>query len=274
MQEIALEGKFKKMARIGYVARGVIYLVIGGLALMAAFGEGGQTTNSKGAILKILQQPFGYVLLGLLIVGLLAYAAWRAVQAIKDADQHGTDAKGLAIRGGLLVSCITHLLLAFWALTLMFGSGSGSSQGGGQSFISGAFGQVLLAIAAVAVAGAAVAHLYKGWTAGFEKYVHLPAKHSSWARPLCRFGLMARGVVWAIIAWFLIDAAMQARTGDIQGMGDALRALRDSGYGPWLLGIVAAGLFAFGVYSVLEALYRRIDTGSSSQSGSGQRYAY
>lgn len=263
MNQIAVEPKFKTLARLGYAARGVIYLVIGGLALMTAFGNGGQTTDSRGAILKILEQPFGQVLLAILILGLLGYSAWRFVQATRDTDGHGKDAKGLAIRGGLLVSAITHLALAVWAASLLIGSGS-SSSGGGQSFLSTGWGQFLLGAAGIAVIGAGIAHIYKGWAARFEKYMYIPPDKSSWAKPLCRFGLIARGVVWCIVGWFLIDSVLGARSGDVKGMADALASLRDSSFGPWLLGIVAAGLVAFGIYSELEALYRRINTGSAT----------
>ena len=94
-------GKIAWLARSGYAARGVVYLIVGGLAVLAALGGGGQTTDSKGALLTILQQPFGNVLLGLVALGLVGYAIWRLVQALMDTDHHGTDAKGLAIRGGL-----------------------------------------------------------------------------------------------------------------------------------------------------------------------------
>jgi hypothetical protein len=108
------------------------------------------------------------------------------------------------------------------------------------------------------------AHIYKGWTARYERYMNIPYQHKRWADPMCRFGLMARGAVWCIVAWFFVQAARGAASGDVSSVGGALTALRDSGYGSWLLGIVAAGLFAFGIYSCLEALYRRVDMGEAT----------
>lgn len=264
MQEIALEPKFKKFARVGYAARGVIYLVIGGLAVMTALGEGGGTTDSKGAVTTIMNQPFGKIMVGLLIIGLIGYSCWRLVQAFRDVDHHGKSGKGLMIRAGLLVSAVTHLLLAGWAVKLLLGSASGSSGGsaGQNGWINSDIGQLALGIVAVAVVIAGCAHIYKGVTARFERYMSIPADKRDWARPVCRFGLIARGVVWLIIGWFLARSAWLARSGEIRGIPEALDLLRDNAYGPWLLGIVAAGLFSFGVYSVLEALYRRIDTAS------------
>lgn len=261
MNKNELDQQLKRWARLGYSARGVIYLVIGGLALLAAFGErGGKTTDSKGAILKLLEQPFGSVMIFLLIVGLLGYSTWRLIQCFKDPDGHGSTGKGLAVRFGLLISAVTHLLLAFWAARLLMGTGSGSAQSGGSSFMTTDLGQIALGIAGVGVIVAGFAHIYKGATARFERYMTIPADKQNWARPVCQFGLIARGVVWLIIGWLLMKGALLAKGGEIEGTSEALQMLRDHAYGPWLLGIIAAGLFAFGIYCILEAAYRRINT--------------
>lgn len=259
MKDVSEAQPFKRLAQLGYAARGVIYLVIGGLAMMAATGNGeGETTDSEGAITKILEQPFGNTMLVILVIGLAGYVLWRLVQSIKDTDKHGHSGKGLAIRGGLLVSAITHAALAVFAVRLMMGDSSGGNNGG--SWLSTTPGLILLGIAGVAVIGAGIAHLIKGWTARFEKYMTIPGEKRRWAKPLCQFGLIARGAVLCLVGVFLIRSAWRTGAGDIEGTEEALNTLASSAYGPWLLGIVAAGLFAFGLYSFLEALYRRIDT--------------
>lgn len=260
MNTIDLNQKFKTWARLGYSARGVIYLVIGSLALLAALGErGGKTTGSKGALLKILEQPLGDAMMVVLITGLLGYSSWRLIQGIKDTDGHGSSGKGLAVRAGLLISAVTHILLAIWAAKLLVGSGGSSSPDGSGSFLTTNFGQIALGIAGIGVIVTGFAHIYKGVTARFEKYMDIPADKRTWARPVCQFGLIARGVVWLIVGWFLIKSAWLAKGGEIDGMAEALQWLRDNDYGPLLLGVVAAGLFSFGVYSLLEAAYRRIN---------------
>lgn len=262
MTEITAGKKFAKLARLGYVARGVVYLTVGGLALLAALGKGGETTDSKGALLEIMSQPFGDLILVIIIVGLFGYAAWRLVQAIKDTDDHGRSGKGLAVRAGLLVSAVTHTLLALWAIGMLTGIGGGANDGSRQLMAS-EWGQWLLLAVGIAVIGAGLAHIYKGWTARFERYMKVPRQKQAWTTPICRFGLLARGVVWCIVGVFLIESAWQAHGGEVRGMAAALEALRATSFGPWLLGVVAAGLFAFGLYSLLEAVYRRVDVSFS-----------
>ena len=123
MASVADKHPLEWLARSGYAARGIVYVIIGWLALVAAVGPGGQTTGSKGALQSMLGEPFGKVLLAIIAVGLLGYVAWRATQAIRDTDHHGTDPKGLAVRGGLAVSAVTHTLLAVFAISLIFGLG-------------------------------------------------------------------------------------------------------------------------------------------------------
>lgn len=267
MTNIATDKHFKTLARLGYSARGVVYLIIGGLALLAAFGEGGKTTDSKGAIMEIMNKPFGNIMLVILIIGLFGYATWRFIQAVKDADSHGKSAKGLAIRSGLFISAITHSLLAIWAIRLLLGSDNNSGSGNqtvenGKAFLETDFGQIGLGAVGLIIIGVGFAHIYKGWQSRFERYMNIPAEQHTWAQPVCRFGLIARGVVWCIVGWFLIKSAMMAGGGEIKGMGEALASLRSADYGGWVFGTVAAGLFAFGIYSLLEAIYRRIDMGS------------
>lgn len=245
---------------MGYSARGVIYLTIGGLALLAAFGkQEGQTTDSKGAILKILEQPFGSTMIFLLIIGLLGYSTWRLIQCIKDPDRHGSSGKGLLVRSGLFISAITHILLAVWAAKILVGTESGASASAGSSFVTTNLGQIALGITGFCVIVTGFAHIYKGVTARFEKYMNIPADKRKWAKPVCQFGLIARGVVWIIVGWLLVKAAWLAKGGDIDGTSEALQVLRDYPYGKWILATVAAGLFAFGIYSLLEAAYRRIN---------------
>lgn len=255
------------IARAGYAARGVIYLIVGGLAALAAFGRGGETTDSRGALSEVLGAPFGKFLLAAMAVGLLGYAAWRAVQALLDPDHHGTDPKGITIRAALAISAIIHIGLAFFAAGLAFGWGTSQGGGSGDSssqewtawLLSQPAGQWLVALAGLAIVGAGVAHIVKGWRADFEKYFEMNSSEREFITPISRFGLCARGVAFLIIGGFLFVAAIQHDPSEARGLTGALQALQQQPFGWILLAILALGLFAFGVYSLIESVYRRVD---------------
>ncbi len=251
------------MARAGYSARGAVYLIVGWLALVAAFGSG-QTEDTRGSLRHLLGQPFGETLLAIVAAGLLCYAVWRFVQAIWDADRHGTSAKGLAIRAGLLVSCAMHVALAVFALSLVFGWGTGGESNQTQNWtarlMSHPYGRWAVFGFGLAVIGAGLAHIHKGWTAKFQRRFAMQRETSRWTIPVCQSGLIARGVVFIIIGGFFTLAAVQFDPDKARGLDGALQSLEQQPFGPYLLGLVALGLVAFGVYSILEAVYRRIGT--------------
>ena len=255
------------VARAGYAARGAIYVIVGGMAALSALGRGGETTDSRGALGELLSAPFGKTLLAAMTVGLLCYAAWRALQAVMDADSHGTDAKGLAVRGGMAVSAITHVGLAFFAGSMAFGWGMGSGSGGSGDesskewtgwLLSQPFGPWLVTGVGLVIAGVGVAHFFKAWKASFEKRLVMNEKERAVITPISRFGLAARGVVFLVIGGFFIVAARQHDPSEARGLSGALQALQQQPFGDLLLGVVAFGLLAFAAYSLIEAVYRRI----------------
>lgn len=258
-------GALDAIARWGYAARGIVYLLVGGLAALAALGQGGETTDSRGALERLMFAPWGDVLLGVISLGLVGYAIWRCTQAIKDTDHHGADAKGLAIRTGLLVSAVTHTLLAFFAASLIFtlGANSGGSGGGSEGLASWLmqqpYGRWLVAALGVVIIGAGCAHGIKGWKAQFDRHFDMPPSTQQWAYPVCRFGLVVRGLVFLIIGAFFLIAAYQFDPDQAGGLADVFSTLRSQMFGRWLLAFVALGLFAFGFYSLLEAIYRRVN---------------
>lgn len=253
--------KLEWLARWGYGARGVVYLIVGFLAVMAALGSGGQTTDTKGALQQLLTQPAGTFLLALVAVGLVGYSLWRTVQVFADTDRHGTSAKGLAIRTGLLISAVVHLGLAVFALSLIFDWGTGggrSTQNWTATLMSMPLGRWLVAGVGLAIIAAGLAQIIKGWRGAFEKYLYITARNRLWITPISRAGLIARGVTFLIIGGFFIVAAWQTDPAEARGLDGALETLQAQPYGTWLLAIVAAGLVAFGLYSLIEARYRRI----------------
>ncbi len=253
-------------ARLGYAARGIVYLLVGGLATLAVIGRGGQTEGSRGALQWVLGVPLGDVLLGIIAAGLLGYATWRSIQAIKDPDGHGMSASGAVIRISMLVSAVTHTLLAFFAVSLIVTLGGSSGEdGSSQSFAGWLMGQPigrwLVGCAGLVLIGVGLALVSKGWKAKFDCYFDMKTATQTWAYPLCRFGLAMRGLVFAMVGGFYLLAAYNVDPDDAGGIADVFNTVRDQPFGPWLLAFVAVGLFAFGMYSVLESVYRKVEPG-------------
>ncbi|MYZ47776.1 DUF1206 domain-containing protein [Propylenella binzhouense] len=262
-QDGPIESGVEILARAGYAARGVVYLIVGFFAALAAFGRS-EAKGTEGALAAVLGAPFGTALVWMLAIGLAGYAAWRLIQAVNDPDRHGTDAKGLVIRAGLLGSGLLNLALAFFALGLVstWGSdgGGGDPTGGWLAAIPGAgFRWMFVWGAAAILAGTAAALIWKGATAGFEKYMRIPPDAAPWLRPLSRAGLIARGAVFLVLAGLAVRGGFAYDPADRPGLQDALKAVQGYTLGWLLLLAIGLGLAAFAAYSFAEALYRRID---------------
>ena len=253
------------IARTGYAARGIVYLLIGGLAVLSVVGYGGKTADSKGALSTLTDEPWGFAMLIAIGLGLFCYSLWRAVQALLDADDHGLDAKGITIRGSLLVSAVTHTLLGIYAISLPFSLRSSNGSDGGSEdaaamILQQPFGRYLLGVVAVAILGAGCAHIWKGLSGKFKKRLAMSDQLMAVLGPVCAFGLASRGVVFLIVGSFFLYAAYTINPDQAGGAAAALDWLRSQDYGSVLLLVIAIGLFAFGSYSIIEAIWRTLDT--------------
>jgi hypothetical protein len=256
----------ERLARLGYAARGVVYAIVGILAVQAAFGGGseGRTTGSEGAVVTVARQSTA--LLWLLALGLLGYAIWRLIQGALDAEGKGTDPKGLVKRGAMIASGIAYGALALFAVRIATGSGGGGGQSGDQGWtadlMTKPFGRWLVGLAGLAVIASGLYQIARGWSEKFREHLKLgemSAEEQRLALHTGKLGLIARGIVFLLSGWFLIQAALRFDPSQARGLGGALETLASQPYGPWLLGLVALGLIAFGAYSILEARYRRIN---------------
>jgi multisubunit Na+/H+ antiporter MnhC subunit len=254
----------ERLARAGYAARGIVYIVIGVLAFQSAFSAGGQTTDSRGALHTIAGQPFGRILLGMVGIGLLGYALWRLVEASLDPQNKGSDAKGIAHRIGSALSGVAYAGLGLTAFKIVMGASGGKSssqQDWTARLLSQPLGQWLVALIGLVVIGVGVNALYKAFTAKFRdklKTEEMSAVEDTWITRTGRAGYGARGVVWIMIGWFLIQAGRHANAREARGLPQTLDTLASQAYGPWLLGAVAVGLVSYGIYALAEARYRRI----------------
>jgi uncharacterized membrane protein YidH (DUF202 family) len=257
----------ERLARFGYAARGVVYAVIGLLAVQTAFSGRGsqdlaQQATPRGALQSIAEQS--RLLLALVAIGLAGYALWRFVQGGLDTENKGSDPKGLVTRGSMVASGIVYTGLAIAAARLVSGNGGGAS-GGSQGFtadlMSKPFGRWLVVLIGIGIMVSGGYQLYDTWSKKFRKRLKLQEMSPDEERLATRtgqFGLAARGIVFLLSGWFLIQAGLRFDPSEAQGLGGALEALARQPSGPWLLGIVALGLIAYGAYSFLQARYRRI----------------
>lgn len=260
-----------KLGRFGLAARGVVYAMVGILAARVAFGYGGKLTDKQGAVHAMEQLPFGSIVLWAVALGLLGYVAWRFAQAFMDLDGKGSDRKGLMKRAAALCSGLAYLGLSTGALASAAGK-PGLALGGGTGgdaaardwtawLLSQPFGRWLVGIVGLVIAGVAIRQLYQGITCKFTKHLRgggLTATQEKWSRRAGRVGYTARGVAFALIAWFIISAALHSNPQEAGGLTAAFRALSQQDYGRWLLAAVGIGFALFGVYSLIEARYRRI----------------
>jgi len=253
----------ERIARFGYGARGVVYIVVGGLALLAALGHGGRAGDSKDALRAVMAGPFGAAVVGLIALGLAGFALWRLVEGITDADRRGTSAKGLAVRGAHLISAVLYLGLAASAASLSLGLGMSGGDGvhdGTAWLLSKPFGRWLVALVGLAVVGGGFGFLGKAWRGDVTDRLTLDAQdRDRWAGPIGRFGYAARGLAFLIIGGFLVAAAWHQRSSEAKGLSEAFALLRAQPYGWILLGLVAAGHAAFGAFGLIQARYRHID---------------
>jgi hypothetical protein len=252
----------ERLARFGYGARGAVYVLVGGLALLAAVG-GGRAGDSHDALRTVLVGPLGAPLVGLIALGLLAFAVWRVIEAVTDADRRGSSLKGLTVRGAHLVSAVAYFGLAGTAASLSLGLGFGGGDGvhdGTAWLLAKPLGRWLVALVGLAVAGAAFSYLRRAWRGDTTERLALDAPaRRRWAEPTGRFGYAARGVAFLLIGGFLAAAAWHQSSAEAKGLGEAFALLRAQPYGTVMLAVVAAGHAAFGVFGLIQARYRRID---------------
>lgn len=251
------------LGRLGYAAKGIVYLLVGGLAAEAAVGAGGAATGSRGALRHARRLPFGDILLIAIAIGLAGYVLWRLVQAIRDTELHGRSLKGILVRLGYAISAAIYGVLAWTALELLRGHRPRGDESMSHEhtawLLSLPYGPWLVCVVGAVVIGVGVA---QGVIAARARFLAKLEPLSSGARPwivwLGRLGYFARGVVLLIIGGFLIDAGIHADPRAAHGVGGALHEIARQPEGRWLFGAVALGLAAYGVFMLVLARYRRM----------------
>lgn len=252
----------ERLARVGFVAKAMLYVTIGLLAASAAVGRGGGATDTRGAMSRVVEAPFGRVLLIIAAIGLIGYSVWRVVQGIKDPEGRGSDAKGLSLRASFIARGLGHALLAFTAFRIAMGNGGGDgnrSEDATARALELPGGTAIVWIIALGVAGFGIYQLYRAATSKLSKQLNRGEMHAEtggWVVTVSRFGIAARGLVFVAIGWLLVQAARSHDASEAGGIADALTSVSSLGRLPFLA--IALGLIAYGGYELLNARYRRI----------------
>lgn len=257
------------LARFGYVAKGFVYGAIAILALLTAFSfKGNKTEGTTGALQAIAEQPAGKSLLLLIALGLVGYVLWRLIQAIKDPDNKGTDAKGMFSRLGYVMSGLSYAGVAANAALLAIGSGGDSGSGGSSkqdwtaTVLQQPFGRWLVGLTGALTIGIGFYRIYRAYKTKFSKKLKLnslDAKSKKWLVNISRFGMAARGVVFIMIGFFVLQASHNYDPEKVRGLDGVLATLLQQPLGKILLALMALGLLSYAVYLGVQARFRKID---------------
>lgn len=253
-------------ARIGYGARGFVYLSAGMLILLAAVDLVGDAVGIKGALDWLAMRPLGRVWMFLVGLGLAAFVVWRGLQAVFDADHEGTSRHGLSTRMSQAFSGFGYAALSVAAFSLLFRAPAGDpamegvvrSREQAAMLLSLPFGKWLLVAAGLTIFGIGLANIVKACREDFTEYLACSAKMCRRVTPLARAGHVARGLAYLPLALLVVLAGLKSRAADVTSLGAALEAVERQPGGSWILAVGALGFIAFGAFSFIEARFRRI----------------
>lgn len=245
--------KFETLTRLGFAARGVLYGLIAYLAIAA-----GRNAGSSDVLRSMADGGAGRLVLGLIALGLLAYGAWRCLEAAQDLEGAGDGAKGAMVRLGHALSGVVHIALGLLAGGLVFGLVGQGGGGDGADTAAGwvmdlPAGDILVRLLAVGFVLGGLAEAWAAYRLKFLEQLDGRAARRPWVKWVGRLGYIARGIVFILIGVLLWQAAGAHNPGQAGGVGEALGSLSGTSRSA-----VAAGLGLFGVFSLVQALYRRI----------------
>lgn len=255
----------RSLNRFGFLMRGLLYIVIGLLALKLAFGMGGATTDPVSAIIVLGGQPFGDVLLALIAVGLSGYALWGFIRAILDPLDRGNDLNGLIDRAGFLLSGVSYAAMVVPTVQMLLSKSNGPFLENTSTWWSKVatepWGKWVVIGFGLFWVGVGIGQLVEAFTARFLRDLKLSRmseeeiKTATWVG---KSGYAARGVVFALIGITVLEAFFTDGSKHPRGIDDALTVIWQAQYGSILLGVVATGLIMFGIYSGLCAQWNRV----------------
>lgn len=250
------------IARAGYGARGLVYVLVGAFAGMAALELRSETAGAEDALQAFVDWPLGSVWLGAIAAGLAGFVVWRLLQAVLDADRRGSKPKDLLFRAGQAASALVYAALAWSALQALDGVGDLREGEGGEAPASTVLalplGEWLLFATAAATAVAAAGNLAKAASKRFGHELACGPDVRRWAVPVGRAGYAARGVIFAVLAFILAEIGLDLARADEGTVSAVLQELERLPFGSALLLATGVGLAGFGLFGLVEARWRRI----------------
>jgi hypothetical protein len=249
-----------RAARVGLAARGLIYVLVGALAIEVALG-GSERTDQNGALSKIAEQPFGRSLLWIIAAGLLAYGLWRLGEGIWGRREETDEKKRTLKRVESVASSLLNIFLAVTAVRIATGSGSSNGGDASASLLNADGGETIMFVIGLVLIGVGIGLAWRGLKTDFEaqlKTGEMSPRTYDVVRRLGQAGYLARGVVVGLIGGLVIKAAMDHDPDKASGFDVALKSLAEAPFGKVLLALAATGLICFGAYSMTEARYRRL----------------
>lgn len=252
------------LAKAGLAARGVMYVLVGIIAIQIAVEGSQQQADRVGAVRLVAKTPLGSLLLWLLVIGFAGMTLWRLSEAIWGSNEAGGRKSGRRLAS--LARAVFYAAVTYGILKYALGIGQpASTDQQSQDLTATALkhpgGQLIVAIVGIAVAGAGLYVMYRAYKRKFLKHLRMGSASAATRRTVTRLGQIggiARGIVFGTVGVFLVVAALDANPGQAKGIDSALRALAGTPLGPWLLVVVALGLMTFGLYSWCEARWRAV----------------
>ena len=255
-----MDALIEGFARSGFVAKAVVYLTLGTLTMQAAYGAGGRVTDANGVVTALADERYGRLLAGVLALGLVAYALWRFTEALADANHRGRNLRGLSARAAYAGSGFVYGLLAIDAGHIALGLPFRGSDSEVETVIGELLGRWGIPIAGAGLIAYGLLQTTRAARGRLSEQVdarQAVAEAGGWTVAVAQTGIAARGGVFMLVGYMLVDGWLDGRRSDA-GTEGSLRLLASLSYGRWWLAAAGAGLFAFGIYQMIHARYRRV----------------
>jgi hypothetical protein len=250
-----------RLVRMGYVAKGLIYSLVGILAARVALGmRGGRLTDPTGVLVTIFRQPFGRIMLAAIGIGIVAYAAYYLFEAIADLRRRGGGVRGWLNRSLTIIKAGAYGLVGVEALKIVFFNSrpSGGAEDNARMVMAYPLGSVLIVLIGLGIAIYGFTQLNLAWKGKAEDDIDVARvrREAAWLLPFGRLGTAARSVILILMGGTLAFSGLQERPSNADGYSEILGAI--ASVDPILLATMGAGLVCFGIYQLCHARFAKL----------------